>query len=125
VKHRLATLRANAGFVKDCLILTDASGLPLPRHNLRHAPTLGPVRAVDVRHRLQQTLALGIGHAREHAAIGGDRFEQIDRLPEACDQRVTFRRGRPGHGFRVLLRRVSPQPWRRRTRPGHNAQCRV
>ena len=68
----LATETSNAGLVQHALIVPDARGLALAIDDLRHAPPLDPVRAVDVGHGLQQAFALLIRHTRQDAAIGGD-----------------------------------------------------
>ena len=86
MKDRLASKRANAGFVQDTLIAAHARRLALARDDLRHSPPLDTVRAVHVRDGLEQALSILIGNAGEDCVIGGDRLEQLDRLVQSCQQ---------------------------------------
>ncbi len=83
MEHRLASQGADPGLLQDTLIAFDASSLALTIDDLRHAPPLDAVRAVDVGHGLQQALALLVRDAGEDAAVGGDRLEQLDRFAES------------------------------------------
>ena len=86
----LATKASNARLVEGPLIAFDPRGLALAIDDLRHAPPLDAVRAVDVGHRLQQALALLVRDAGEDAAVGGDRLEQLDRFAEPLDHQAVW-----------------------------------
>ena len=88
MKHRLATQTADAGLLEHALIALDPRRLALPIDDLRHAPAFNAVGTVDVGDRLQQPLAFLLRHARQHTSIGGDRFEQLDRLAQALARQL-------------------------------------
>src|SRR5262245_1966880 len=88
MKDRLSSERPDSGFMQRVLIAADTRSLAVARGDLRHAAAFHAIGTVDERHGLQQPLALLIRHAGQYAAIGGDRFEQLDGLAQPCGDRA-------------------------------------
>ena len=96
MKHRLAAQSANACLVQNPLVLLHARGLALFGERVGHAPAFDAIGVIDRCHSLKESLAIAVRHTREHAAVGSDRFQQLDRLVEARTE-FSCRRACAGH----------------------------
>jgi len=82
------------------VVLARARRLARAVLRLRHPPAGVPVGAVDLGDGLQQPGALFLGHAGQHAAVGGDPLEQLGGLAQTRAQRQIALRGGRGAGGR-------------------------
>jgi hypothetical protein len=86
MKYRLPSQRLNPRCRAGRLIAFHARRLALPIRDLRHAPPLDAIGVIHRCHRLEQALPLLVRDAFEHRSIGGNRFEQLNGLPQPVHQ---------------------------------------
>ncbi|MNM76714.1 hypothetical protein D3C81_885450 [compost metagenome] len=109
-EHRLATQGADAGLFEQRLGFAHFLLVTLTRLLLEHLPPRLGLGVIDLRDYLVQTHTVSFGQRIEHAAIGFDGFQQIQRIAQAVGQGQGVGKG-CGDGVQFGSGKSGGRPW--------------